>query len=225
MLRKNLLFILLLLLATPNLQSQNLRFGLLAGANATKMITGMGDRFVGDGTYNPYAYDPMLSFNVNGIAELRFLKWFGLSAEPGFITKGGNTFTLEGEDASYKINYLQLPVLGEFFLANRFSISFGPEFAYALSAKFKTNGLSDDIKGKPENKNEISGIVGIHFMLSKKLGVGLKYSYGLTKVNTIIMTGLDGAVMGTYDENNQYLQLNLRWYFGGSDRWSVSGKR
>ena len=210
---KNLIPLLFLIFCISETQSQNLRFGLMAGIGATQIKTGMGDMITGNESYNPYAYDPMLNFNVNAITELRFLRWFGLALEPGYIIKGGNTATLDGEDATYKINYMQLPVLGEFYLAERFCISFGPEFSYALSANYKTDGNSSDVTEELQNKNEISGLLGMHFMVSEKLGIGLRYGYGFTKVNEIVIKDIYGLPFGVYDEHNQYLQLNVRWYF------------
>ena len=106
--------------------------------------------------------------------------------------------------------------MGEIHPVDWFYISLGPEFAYALSAITNVDGTKTDVSDDLTNNNEISGIVEFNFNFNKKIGLGIRYSRALTNVNTRYIVDSQGALGAQYEENNQYLQINLKYFFKGS---------
>ncbi|MFW5872634.1 MAG: porin family protein [bacterium] len=211
--KKILLSLTLPLIFALNCHSQDFHYGLMAGLNLSKIHSQV-PTLVGLTPEEEalYVYDPIITYNVNAFAQLKFLKYFGISVEPGFIIKGGENEPEPGLDSKYKINYLQVPVLGEIHPLKWFYFSLGPEFGYALSAKTITGGTSSDVTDQLTSKTEISGVFGVNVIFYQKFGLSLKYSRAFTNVSDRVMTNINGITTGQVREYNQYLQMSVRWY-------------
>lgn len=101
-----------------------------------------------------------------------------------FFTQKGTKDKIGDGKTTY--NYLELPV----HVGYRHPINenvaifgeFGPYFAYAVSAKYKGNGYSDDIFDDPDAKRFDAGL-GIHAGVEfSQFQVRLGYDFGLTNL-------------------------------------------
>ncbi|NVO12305.1 MAG: PorT family protein [Bacteroidales bacterium] len=204
--RKTIKIILGLLLASLlSANAQNLKFGILAGfdvANSQLMNKPKG--------FDSRVYYPMISFNLNGYVSCRNSGFWGLSAEPGFIQKGGRQKGID-EDIRFQINYIQLPILLDLYISDKFFISIGPEFSYLINAKAKSKHNSNNITDLYDKRFELSGLVGINYQLTDKLNIGMRYNHGLTYTSKITFTDSFGNQLGDMKEYNQYFQLIVRF--------------
>lgn len=199
----------LIIFSESILHAQNFKFGLLTGFDiANARLTNKPD-IEGD----LRIYYPMISFNANGYIGFRSARFWGLSVEPGFIQKGGVQLMNKEDkkdDLKFKLNYIQIPILADFYLTNKLFISIGPELAYMLNAKVKSKDNSNDISDIYDNDFEISGLIGINYNIIKKLDIALRYSHGLSYTMKIIWRGDFGDYLGKSKEYNQYFQLLVR---------------
>jgi hypothetical protein len=192
------------------LNAQSFKYGLLAGLDVTK--TYMTNQ--PDGEDNKL-YDPMTSFNVNGYIGYKSAKFWGISLEPGYIQKGGaqryDTETKD-DDIRLQLNYIQIPILADLYLTDKFFISVGPELAYMISAKAKSMEISNDIRDFYTRNFEVSGLIGLNFNVIKNFDIGIRYNHGITYISEIIYLDEMGDPTETYSkEYNQYIQLVLRF--------------
>lgn len=181
--------------------SQNFKFGLVAGfdianAHLTNKPYGFGDNQV---------YYPMIAYNFNGYIGYKKSEVWGLSIEPGFIQKGGRQKSSD-DYIRFNLNYLQLPILFDYYVVDKFYISIGPELSYLINAKVKSNDITDLY----DRRFELSCLVGINYKIIDKLDIGLRYNHGLTYTSKITWTNEFGESIGVSKDFNQYLQLVLK---------------
>ena len=188
--------------------SQNFRFRLLAGVDLANVKTmNMPDAYE---EYDEYLrYYPMIAYNLNGDIEYRKSAKWGLAIQPGFIQKGGRDKRSDGY-VRYNLNYIQLPVLFNYYFADKFYLSIGPELSYMMSAKVRSKDNSVDITDWYDRRTELSGLAGINYKITDKLAVGLRYNHGLTYIyKNTWMNGL-GEIVYEPKHYNQYMQLIVK---------------
>lgn len=212
----------LILLLGLNLQAQNINYGVLAGyvyanAHAAK-ITDKSIRM----------FHPMHSFNINGFIEYRFLGAWGIAAEPGFIRKGGDVDGANHQLDRFdlKLNYIQLPILMNLYLTDKFFASFGPEFAYLINPDVKLPSIPDSYT--PEEKEyykiftplkdntfEVSALIGVNYSITKKIDLGLRYSRSFTPFSETTSINhrypIGYGIIGHSNVYNQYFQFIVRY--------------
>ncbi len=192
------------------LEAQDIKFGFLAGLVVTNArVTNKPE------IHNDYrVFYPMYSFNINGYIEYKFSKNWGISAEPGFIRKGGIVrFGLNHYMSSIKLslNYVQMPLLINFYFSDKFFVSLGPEFAYLINSEENLPSTATGLSQFNENAFEISVMIGLNYSLSKKIDIGLRYNHGLTYNSIITWTDVYGPPIGQSKVYNQYFQFILRF--------------
>ena len=151
-------------------------------------------------------FHPLATFNVNGYFGYRFSRFVGISAEPGFIRKGGT------QDVHFRflLNYIQLPVLADIFFTEKLFLSVGPEFSYLINARGKSKTASNDITSLYDNRYELSGLIGLNYHITKNIDAGLRYDHGFTYISKIIWTNEYNQPVGESKQYNQYFQLFVR---------------
>jgi hypothetical protein len=195
-----LLFI-LIILSGLKLHAQGFKYGLEAGFDvANSHVTGL--------LSSGRMYYPMISYNINGYLGYKINGLIGVSIEPGFIQKGG----LEKGNPDFRVqnNYIQIPLLIDYFINDKFYLSLGPEFAYLINAKAKSTNKTNDITKYYDRRNELSGLIGINYNIYKGFDIGLRYNHGLTYYSKVDLVNENGDKVGEVKEYNQYFQLILR---------------
>lgn len=199
----------LVLNLTIKLQAQDIRFGFLTGlvgnnANVPDKIE----------VYKHYrVFYPLYGFSINGFIEYKISEKLGITAEPGFIRKGGigfNEVSHYTSDINMKLHYLQLPILANFYFTDKFFVSAGPEFAGMINSKENLPPRGSGLNYFKENAFEVSGLIGLNYSISMKVGIGVRYNHGFTKIATITWTDGYGPVIGESNVYNQYFQFILR---------------
>lgn len=210
--KKNIFWILLGLLLSfkTNIFAQEINYGLLGGIDFANARLTNKPKANGDSRI----FHPMVSFNVNGYIGYKISRLWGLSAEPGFIQKGGvMLYDKENKDDNKRLqlNYLQLPILVDFYMGEKLFLSVGPEFAYMINAKLKSKDNLQDISKFYENDFEISGVLGINYNIHANFDIGIRYNHGLTYSSILTLRDADGASIGESKEYNQYFQVFVRF--------------
>lgn len=163
---------------------------------------------------DPDWFDPMISYSINAFLGYEGKSMIGFSAEPGYILKGGIAKwgnDNPDDDSRMQLGYLQLPVLAGIHITEKFSASAGPELAYMISAKAKSDYGENKVYDLYDNHFELAAIAGINYAFTMHIQAGVKYSHGLTNTSKIILTDQAGNVVGRVKEFNHYLQLWLRY--------------
>jgi len=196
----------LIILSGLNIYAQDFKFGLLAGFDVVNARLTNKPETEGDSR----VFYPMISFNANGYVGFKSARFWGISCEPGFIQKGGVTKGVNN-NIRIQLNYIQIPILFDFFIQDKIFISVGPELSYMINAKARSKDNSNDISDLYDKDFEVSGMIGINYNIIDKLDLGLRYNHGLTYISKIAWTNAIGEFQGESKEYNQYFQLVVRF--------------
>ena len=160
------LFTITMALVAFTISAQNVTFGAKAGLNFASMV---GDDAEG--------LDGRTSFHLGATAEIEISESFSIQPE---LLYSGQGFTADG-DVTGKVDYINLPVMAKFYVADGFSIEAGPQIGFLASAKYEVDGDSTDIKDALKS-TDFALNLGAGYKLDSGLNFGLRYSIGLTDV-------------------------------------------
>jgi len=152
-----------------------------------------------------------MSYNVNCVISYKKHDRWGFSVEPGLIQKGA----LGGVQLRSKIElkYFQMPTLANIYFLHKFFISIGPEFSFLIDSRY-INPKSTIDASSVYKKFELSGLIGINYMITKSFDFGLRYSRGLTYIMKMPLYGNSiygnyWEVVGIAKQYNECLQLTV----------------
>ena len=219
-------------------QSQNISYGVIAGADITNMH--LSDVH---GYKNKDMYTPVLSYNLNGFVSYKNDFFMGVSIEPGIIRKGGiqlfdylnSQYQPVNQKVIASITSIQLPLLLDFFITDRLYISAGVELEYRISEKaimtdeattihvfagsaplYAVRGTGPNTIGDniipDENypKMYYSGLVGLQYRINKRFDSGLRYGFSLKELYSINWAMENKTYLASSNLYTSYLQLSLK---------------
>ncbi|MCO5240417.1 MAG: PorT family protein [Chitinophagaceae bacterium] len=115
-----------------------------------------------------------------GLVNIGLNEMFSLQPELLYSMEGC-TYKQSGEKATYKTDYVNIPVLIQYNNPSGFYAETGPQIGFLTSAKIGYNGNSVDIKDGFKTINFSWGL-GAGYKLSNGLGIGARYNLGITKI-------------------------------------------
>jgi Outer membrane protein beta-barrel domain len=197
--------IILAIILTLSAHSQTTRLplvGIRGGANFSNLYTS-----------GAQETKSLTGFNVGLFSKIPITGMLAIEPEIYFTTKGAtityDNFFVNGS-ATFKLNYVELPLLMVLNLTDNFNIHAGPYVGYLVtgSVKNKANidlfNFEDNITADDFNRIEAGVAAGAGFDFGA-VSIGIRYSYGLTKV------GKEKTFLGTTytfpDAKNSVLSL------------------
>lgn len=173
-----------------NANAQEVTFGVKAGVNFAN--------FSGDDADN---LDGRTAFHVGGVANFGISELFSVQPELLYSAQGVEQ-TFEGVTGKVQVDYLNLPVLAKFMIADGLSIHAGPQVGFLLSAKAKggeeTMDIKDELKG-----TDFSGVLGLGYQMDNGLNFGARYNLGFSNI----------ADSGEADLKNNVFQVSVGFMF------------
>lgn len=154
---KVLLVTVIAVLGFVNLDAQEIKFGVKGGINFAYLA--------GDNTNN---LDPITDFHVGVLAEIPISEKFSFQPELLYSGQGSNT----------NLNYINLPLLGKYYVAKGFSIEAGPQIGYLLSAKNGSTDVKSSFKSLDFGVN-----LGASYLLNDRFIFSARYTLGLSDIN------------------------------------------
>lgn len=147
------------------------RFGVKVGLNVSSMSD------LDDSNSKP-------GFTAGVFADYRFNDWFALSADL-LYSREGTTIKSDGYKQTMKSNYLNIPILANFYVLDKLAFKVGVQPGIFLSAKIKDNSsgndetvsVSDLYKGM-----DFSFPIGVSYEFFNRLIVEARYTIGAAKV-------------------------------------------
>lgn len=170
-----------------NVNAQEIKFGAKAGLNFA-FITG-------DNTKN---FDPNTDFHLGVMAEIKISDKF--SFQPELIYSGQGADTNIESEGSIALNYLNVPLIGKYYVTKGLSLEAGPQIGYLLSTKGGTLDYKDLLKPIDFGVN-----FGVGYKLDNGLYFNARYNLGLSNINNV-----DGF---TDKNRNGVIQLSIGYFF------------
>lgn len=152
------------LFIVANIAKSQINIGLKGGLNISKI----------SGTIQ---FSSIPSFAVGAYTQIPLNDNIDFQPEIIYNATGGKF-----ETAKTKLNYINLPLLAKYNVANTdLSIIGGPQLGLVLSANTTSEGITESIK-QEVNSFEFSGVTGLQYSLSDKFIIGSRYQFGLSNI-------------------------------------------
>jgi len=195
---KKLILLVAIALFTFNVNAQGVDFGVKAGANFASIG--------GDDTDD---LSGRTSFHFGVTAGIAVSDNFSVQPELVYSAQGAS-MDFDGFEADLKLDYLNLPIMAQFQVADGFSIEVGPQFGFLMSAKIEADGEEEDIKDDVKGLDLAAG-VGVNYAMASGLNFGARYNLGLSNVN-------DGEGSDDFKNQNNVIQVSIGYRFGGGSK-------
>ena len=176
-----------------NVNAQEVNFGAKAGLNLASIA--------GDDTDD---LDGRTAFHVGVVAEIAISDQFSVQPELVYSAQGA-TMSDEGIDVDINADYINLPIMAKYYVADGFSIEAGPQVGFLMSAKVKAEGEEEDIKDSVKGI-DFGANLGIGYKLESGLNFGARYNLGLSNLN-------DGEDSDDFKWNNSVIQVSVGYFF------------
>ncbi|HBY70085.1 MAG TPA: hypothetical protein DEG69_21445, partial [Flavobacteriaceae bacterium] len=123
--------------------------------------------------------DGRTSFHVGGVANIGITELFSVQPELIYSSQGASADDSDG-DLTLKLDYINIPIMADFQLAEGFSLQGGPQVGFNISSKFDFDGDEEDV----ENIQTLDFGVGIgaQYVLPMNLFFQARYVIGITNV-------------------------------------------
>ncbi|WP_430408468.1 porin family protein [Kordia sp.] len=147
--------------ATMN--AQDVEFGAKLGANFGSLYGN-----------NTGSIDPILSvINFGFYSEIPLNEKFSFQPEIMYSIQGFSV-----DDKITRLNYLNLPLMGKYYLTKKLSVEAGPQVGFLVSAKGPTGNVKGNFKTLDVGVN-----FGVGYKLNNGLNFGARYNLGLSNIN------------------------------------------
>ena len=146
----------------------------------------------------------LTGFYAGAFAEYHVNYWFGIQAEVLYSAQGVKYEPNSALKFELKQDYINVPILAKFYVLDKLSVDFGPQFGFLVNddAKIKVGSVSDDID--PDTKSfDFSVGMGLSYTLFNHLDITARYNLGLTDTY--------GNIDGT--NRNGVIQVGLGYRF------------
>lgn len=142
------------------------------------------------------------SFGIGLVHTIRpYQSKFGFSFETGYILKGAR---IDDEALDYRLHYINLPVLFDYYPTEKLKLSAGPEIGFLADARNRlTDSTSISIDDVYDNRWDISGTLSVSYALDFFLDIGARYNRSFTKFDKL------DAVLNRRDQYTDYFQIFL----------------
>lgn len=155
------------------------------------------------------SFDGRTSFHFGAVAEIQISEKFSFQPELIYSSQGSDYTEGEDFEGTVKVDYLNVPLMAKYYVADGLSIEAGPQVGFLLSAKDEYEDEEDDIKDFLKSTD-----FGVNFGLGYKLDNGLffsaRYNLGLTDNLDVDESEFetDGA-----EYKNSVIQIGIGYFF------------
>ncbi|MCA0153848.1 porin family protein [Winogradskyella vincentii] len=167
--RKLFLFMVMAFFGTAILQAQ-VKFGAKAGVNFASIT--------GEDTDD---LDGITSFHIGAMVEIPVSEKFSVQPELLYSAQGATT-SEDGMDLDFKVNYINVPIMAKYFVAEGLSLEAGPQLGFLIDAEIEGGDVSIDIKDQV-NSFDFGVNFGLGYKLDSGLNFGARYNLGLSDGN------------------------------------------
>ena len=209
--KKIMLTALVAVITMVSVNAQN--FGVKAGVNLASIT---GDETDG--------IDSRTAFHIGVVAEFEISDKFSFQPELVYSSQGAK-YSISESGYSYestsKLDYLNLPLMAKYYVAEGFSIEAGPQVGILLSAKDEWEGSFGGLaeSGTDDIKDEVSSIdfglnLGLGYKMESGLNFAARYNLGLSNIWDI-PSDIDPefGIGGDSKNQNNVIQISVGYFF------------
>nr|WP_315179588.1 porin family protein [uncultured Flavobacterium sp.] len=146
----------------------------------------------------------LVGFHVGFFGEFMISNKFAIQPEVLYSAQG-TELEFEGISGDLKLDYITIPVMAKYYVADAFSLELGPQIGFLVSAKAKSGGESEDVKDELKS-TDVSLNFGAGYNITPNFMIGVRYSLGLTRLQDEIFPGED-------ESKNSVFQISVGYKF------------
>jgi hypothetical protein len=181
------LFVSVILLGSAVMAQTSAKLGIKAGLNVSNVA--LEPEVIDKGT--------RLGFHGGLLAHIHVSPQIGIQPE---ILFSGQGFEDNTNDAEWKLNYLNIPVMIQYMFDNGFRLQAGPQVGFLLDGKIEGDAGGADVDIADDLKKIDAGVgLGVGYLSYSGLGIEGRYNLGLTNINDV----------GTNELRNRVFQISL----------------
>ena len=140
----------------------------------------------------------LLAFHLGAFAEFKVSDKFAVQPELLYSAQGAK-FSEAGASSTFNLNYINIPVMAKFNVAEAFTLEVGPQIGFLMSAKAEGVDFKELC-----NSTDFGLNFGAGYNLSETTSLGLRYNMGLSDV---LKNQVDGS------SKNSSIQLSFGYKF------------
>ena len=166
-------FVLTIILLVSTCINAQTSFGIKGGVS---MIT-----LNGNGVDN---LNMRVSVHFAGVVEFELSETFSIQPEIMFSAQGAGQ-SLNDYEATWHLNYINLPLLAKYYINNHLSIEAGPYVGFLMNAKLDWN--DNENSGLNELEDQTSSVdygisLGVGYKFQNRIIMGAQYNLGIENV-------------------------------------------
>ncbi|MDI6034619.1 porin family protein [Flavobacterium sp. LB2P84] len=146
----------------------------------------------------------LVGFHVGFFGEFMISNTFAIQPEVLYSAQG-TKFEFEGLDGDLKLDYITIPVMAKYYVADAFSLEVGPQIGFLVSAKAKSGGESEDVKDELKS-TDVSLNFGLGYDITENFMIGARYNFGLTRLQDELFPDED-------ESKNSVFQISIGYKF------------
>jgi hypothetical protein len=146
----------------------------------------------------------LVGFHVGFFGEFMLNDEFFIQPELLYSTQGVK-LEVDGDKGDLKLDYINVPVMAKYYIADAFSLEFGPQIGFLVSSKAKSGGESIDVKDDTKSIDVSLGF-GANYNFAENFMFGARYNLGLTRVQKDLFPGES-------ESKNSVFQISLGYKF------------
>lgn len=146
----------------------------------------------------------LVGFHVGFFGEFMISNKFAIQPEVLYSAQG-TELEFEGISGDLKLDYITIPVMAKYYVADAFSLELGPQIGFLVSAKAKSDGESEDVKDELKS-TDVSLNFGLGYDITQNFMIGARYSLGLTRLQDELIPGED-------ESKNSVFQISVGYKF------------
>ena len=128
--------------------------------------------------------DSRASLHIGGVAEFEISEKFSFQPELLYSAQGAK-ISEDGFDATFKLDYINIPLIAKYYVTDGLSIEAGPQVGFLLSSKLK---VEFDGESETEDIEDMSSIdfglsFGLGYKLESGINFGARYNLGLSNIS------------------------------------------
>lgn len=178
---------------THTAQTPHVEFGLKAGVNVSDLHSSSTNNL-----------DPRVSAHAGGLAHIHLSKYIAVQPEILYSSQG---IKQDVGDGSYtlRLNYINVPVLFQYMIADGFRLETGPQAGFLVGAKLKSGDNTTNVKSN-YTSGDFSWAFGAGYLTHSGLGIDARYNIGINNINNT--NGQDNNKL-----QNRVFQVGLFYQF------------